>query len=58
MWVESFFVKQTTGIDEDEIRKLSQDINTMMKAEAEAVVAYIQERIDALLKGFEGRSAN
>ncbi len=55
--VESFFVNQTTEIDEEEIKRLSQDIKVMMKAEAQAVVAFIQERIDGLVKDFETRNA-
>jgi ligand-binding sensor protein len=54
--VESFFVNQTTEIDEAEIKKRSQEIKTMTKTEAEAVVAYIQKRVDALVKDFENRS--
>jgi len=54
--VESFFVNQTTDIDEAEIKKRSQEIKTMTKTEAEAVVAYIQKRIDALVKDFENRT--
>jgi ligand-binding sensor protein len=54
--VESFFVNQTTDIDEDEIKKRSQDIKAMTKTEAEAVVAFIQKRVDAMVKDFETRT--
>lgn len=56
--VESFFIQQTTDIDEDEVRRLSHDVNAMTKAEVEAVVSYIQQRINALINSFKSRTTN
>jgi ligand-binding sensor protein len=46
--VESFLISKTTGIDEEEIEGLSDDIKTMQADHIEKVIEFIKERIDEI----------
>lgn len=50
--VESFFISKTTGIDEEEINRLSFDISTMTPTEAEGFAAYMDEQIKEIIAEF------
>ncbi len=47
--VDSFLVNMTTGIDEDDIERLSADIETMSTEKARTVVSYIEEEISKII---------
>ena len=51
--VESFLVSKITGIDENEIKNLSDDIGKITADKAESLIAYIQEQIGRIVSGFE-----
>lgn len=53
--VESFLISKTTGINEDEIESLSDDISKITTDKAESLVAYIQKEIDRIISDFENK---
>ena len=51
--VDPFLVNMTTGIDEEDIERLSADIETISTEKARAVVSYIEEEISKIISNFE-----
>jgi len=51
--VDSFLVNKTTGIDEDDIESLSQDIGSITSAKAQAVINLIEAQIEEIVAKFE-----
>ena len=51
--VESFLVSKVTGIDEEEIQGLSDDINTIKADKTETIVEFIKERINEIVCNVE-----
>jgi len=54
--VDSFLVNMTTGIDEDDIERLSADIERMSTEKARTVVSYIEEEISKIISNLDNRS--
>lgn len=50
--VDPFLVNMTTGIDEEEIERLSADIETISTEKAGAIVSYIEEEIRKIVGKF------
>ena len=48
--IDTFLIKQTTGINEEDLVNLAEDIPLMTRSEAETIAAYIKNIIDGLLK--------
>ena len=51
--VDSFLVNMTTGIDEEEVEKLSADIETISIEKARAILSFIEEEISEITNKFE-----
>jgi ligand-binding sensor protein len=51
--VDSFLVNMTTGIDEEDIERLSADIETISTEKAKTVLSFIEEEISKILNNFE-----
>jgi len=51
--VDSFLVNMTTGINEDDIERLSADIETMSTEKAGTVISYIEEEIGKIISKFD-----
>jgi len=51
--VDTFMVNKTTGIDEEEIEKLSQGIHTITTEKAESLASYIEEKIERIVSDFQ-----
>ena len=51
--VESFLVNKTTGIDGEEINRLSKDVGQISMEVAEAIGHFIAEEIDKIIEPFE-----
>jgi ligand-binding sensor protein len=51
--VDPFLVNMTTGIDEEEIERLSADIETISTEKAGTIVSYIEEEISKIVEKFE-----
>ena len=51
--VDPFLVNMTTGIDEEDIERLSADIGTISTERAGTVVSYIEEEISKIISKFE-----
>jgi len=51
--VDSFLVNMTTGIDEEEIERLSVDIETISIGKARAILSFIEEEISKIIHKFE-----
>lgn len=51
--VDPFLVNMTTGIDEEDIEKLSADIETISSEKARTIVSYIEEEISKIISKFE-----
>ena len=51
--VESFLINRITGIEEEEIKSLSDDINRITRYEAESLGKYIEKEIDTIVRDFE-----
>jgi len=51
--VDSFLVNMTTGIDEEDIERLSAEIETMSTEKAEAILFFIEEEISKILNNSE-----
>jgi ligand-binding sensor protein len=50
--VDTFLVNKITEIDEDRVEQLSESVGTIDTATAEAVVAFLQERIARIVNDF------
>lgn len=51
--VDSFLVNMTTGIDEEDIERLSADIETISTEKASTIISYIEEEISKIISKFE-----
>lgn len=51
--VDSFLVNMTTGIDEEDIKRLSADIETISTEKAKTILSFIEEEISEILNNFE-----
>jgi len=51
--VDPFLVNMTTGIDEEDIERLSADIETISTEKASTVISYIEEEISKIVGKFE-----
>ncbi len=51
--VDPFLVNMTTGIDEEDIERLSADIETISTEKASTVISYIEEEIIKIISKFE-----
>ena len=51
--VDSFLVNMTTGIDEEEIERLSADIETISIGKARIILSFIEEEISKITRKFE-----
>lgn len=51
--VDSFLVNMTTGIDEEDIERLSADIETISTEKAKTALSFIEEEISKILNNFE-----
>ena len=51
--VDSFLVNMTTGIDEEEVERLSADIETISIEKARAILSFIEEEISKIIRKFE-----
>lgn len=50
--IDPFLINMTTGIDEQEIERLSTDISTMTSDKAQSVATYIEEKIGEIISNF------
>ncbi len=50
--VEFFLVNKLTGIDQEQIRKLSEDISPMTSEDSEKIVGFIKDRVVEILGNF------
>lgn len=53
--IESFLVSKITGIDEEEIRSLSDNIDKITSDKVESLIEYIQEQIGRIISDFKVR---
>jgi ligand-binding sensor protein len=53
--VDPFLVNMTTGIDEEEIERLSTDINKISTEKAENIVSYIEDEIVKIVDKFDNK---
>jgi len=51
--VDPFLINMTTGIDEQEIERLSSDIATITSDQAQSIATYIEEKIGEIIRNFE-----
>jgi ligand-binding sensor protein len=51
--VDSFLVNMTTGIDEEEVERLSADIETISIGKARIILSFIEEEISKITRKFE-----
>jgi len=51
--VDSFLVNMTTGIDEEDIKRLSADIERISTKKARAILSFIEEEISKILNNSE-----
>jgi ligand-binding sensor protein len=51
--VDAFLVNKTTGIDEDDVESLSQDIGGITSAKAQAVIDFIEAQIEEIVANYE-----
>jgi ligand-binding sensor protein len=51
--VDPFLVNMTTGIDEEDIERLSADIETISTEKAGTIISYIEEEISKIISKFE-----
>lgn len=51
--IDTFMINKTTGINQDRLIRLSEDIPFMTRDEAESHAVYIESEIDRLIKTFE-----
>jgi len=50
--VDPFLINMTTGIDEQEIERLSADIATITSDQAQSIATYIENKIDGIVSDF------
>jgi len=51
--VDPFLVNMTTGIDEEDIERLSADIETISTEKARIIVSYVEEKISEIISKFD-----
>jgi ligand-binding sensor protein len=51
--VDSFLVNMTTGMDEEEVERLSADIETISIGKARIILSFIEEEISKITRKFE-----
>ena len=51
--VDSFLVNMTTGIDEEEVERLSADIETISIGKARAILSFIEEELSEIIRKSE-----
>jgi ligand-binding sensor protein len=51
--VDSFLVNKLMGIDQERIKKLSEDITAMTAEDPEKIVVFIEQRLDEMLREFD-----
>ena len=51
--VDSFLVNMTTGIDEEEVERLSADIETISIGKARNILSFIEEEVGKITRKFE-----
>ena len=54
--IDTFMINKTTGINEEKIVRLSEDIPFMTRDEAESHVDYIETEIDRIVHAYENTS--
>jgi ligand-binding sensor protein len=50
--VESFLIKRITGIDEEDIESLSDDIHRITADGVQSLLQYVQEKVDSIVSNF------
>ena len=55
--LETFIIEKTTGLSEDDIRKLCRDLKTMTEDQAQAAAGFIQNRIARYVEDYVSASA-
>ena len=53
--IESFLIHKTTGIDVEELEKLSDDIATIPTAKVESITKYIEQELDRIMHDFRNQ---
>ena len=51
--LDTFMINKTTGINEEKLARLSEDIPFMTRDEAASHAGYIENEIDRLIKAYE-----
>lgn len=51
--VDPFLINMTTGIDEKEIERLSEDIGSISYDKAKSIVAFIEDKLHRIIRGVE-----
>jgi hypothetical protein len=51
--VESFLVNKTTGIDGEEVKRLSKDVGQITREDAEAIGSFIAEEVNKIVSSLE-----
>ena len=52
--VDAYLVHRTTGLDEDEVRHLAENINVISSDTLQHVLAYIETKVAEAVQGFNG----
>jgi ligand-binding sensor protein len=55
--VDAFLVHKITGIPEEEIESLSNDIETITARQVEALINFMEKRINQIVKDFENQTS-
>jgi len=53
--VDPFLINMTTGMDEKEIERLSEDIGTISSKNAQSLILHIEENITKIIRNFENK---
>ncbi|MCP4754392.1 MAG: hypothetical protein GY866_26210 [Proteobacteria bacterium] len=53
--IDSFYINKTTGIDEDEIIRLSEGIDPITASKAEATVSYMAEQVGHIIEKYKNQ---
>lgn len=53
--VDPFLINMTTGMDEKEIERLSEDIGTISSENAQSLILHIEENITKIIRNFENK---
>jgi len=56
--VDSFMVNKTVGLEVEEIERLAEEIDTISSEKAEALAAYIQDRVDEIVTTYHRRQVS